>query len=71
MPDQGVFVKNQKIQYYKARSLEIISLDKKEQVLDIDPELPPSLEGLEDKPEYVVKLGNSYEAFTQFLREHY
>ena len=40
------------------------------QVLGIDPELPPSLEGLEDKPEYVVKLDKSYDVFTQFLREH-
>lgn len=41
------------------------------EVLGIDPELPPSLEGLEDRPEHVVKLGNTYEEFTQFLREHY
>ncbi|GAK56463.1 L-threonine synthase [Candidatus Vecturithrix granuli] len=41
------------------------------QILGFDPELPPSLEGLEEKPEFFVTLPNSYTAFRQFLQEHY
>ncbi len=42
-----------------------------QQVLGLDPELPPSLEGLEDKPEFFATLPNSYTAFREFLQEYY
>jgi threonine synthase len=42
-----------------------------QQVLGLDPELPPSLEGLEDKSEVFATLPNSYTAFREFLQEYY
>ena len=41
------------------------------EILDIDPELPVSLEGIEDKMENFVTLENSYEAFKDFLKRSY
>ena len=43
--------------------------EKIQQILGFDPELPPSLEGLEGKPEFFVTLPNSYTAFREFLQE--
>jgi threonine synthase len=40
-------------------------------VLSIDPELPPSLEGLEDKEESFVSMQHDYETFKNFLQEKY
>jgi len=40
-----------------------------EKILGIDPELPESLKGLEEKEEFITKLGNNYEAFKRFLKE--
>ena len=40
-------------------------------VLSIDPELPPSLEGLEDKEEFFVTMTHDYETFKRFLQENY
>lgn len=36
-------------------------------ILDIDPELPDSLKGLDDKPELIYKIENDYSSFKQFL----
>jgi threonine synthase len=36
-------------------------------ILDIDPELPDSLKGLDDKPEHIYKIENDYSSFKQFL----
>ncbi|MBK7094671.1 MAG: threonine synthase [Saprospiraceae bacterium] len=36
-------------------------------ILDIDPELPDSLKGLDDKPEQIFKIENDYSSFKQFL----
>lgn len=36
-------------------------------ILGIDPELPQSLKGLEDKKEIIINLDNTYEAFKDFL----
>lgn len=41
------------------------------EILNIDPKLPPSLEGLEQKEEFFVKMENSYEQFKEFLKEKY
>lgn len=41
------------------------------EILSIDPELPPSLEGIEDKEESFDRLENSYEAFKAYLEERY
>lgn len=40
-------------------------------LLKFDPELPPSLEGLEDKTESYDSIDNDYEAFKNYLKEHY
>ncbi|MDT8394440.1 MAG: threonine synthase [Bacteroidales bacterium] len=40
-------------------------------LLKFDPELPPSLEGLEDKTESYDSIDNDYEAFKNYLTEHY
>jgi threonine synthase len=40
-----------------------------EKILGIDPHLPESLKGLEDKEEFITPLGNNYEAFKKFLKE--
>lgn len=36
-------------------------------ILNVDPELPESLKGIENKPEIVEKIGNDYEAFKKYL----
>ncbi len=40
-------------------------------ILDIDPELPPSLEGIEHKEENFDSLENRYETFKAYLQEKY
>jgi threonine synthase len=40
-------------------------------ILNFDPELPPSLQGLEDKPEHYDLLDNNYEAFKSYLKNRY
>ena len=45
-----------------------------EQIIDIlgfDPELPPSLEGLEEKKESFDSIENNYQAFKSYLKEKY
>lgn len=41
------------------------------ELLNFDPELPPSLQDLESKAEYVSKMENSYNAFSKLLKENY
>ncbi|MFH0895350.1 MAG: threonine synthase [Bacteroidota bacterium] len=41
------------------------------EILKIDPELPESLKGLEDKPEMSDKLENNYQAFKEYLLKKY
>jgi threonine synthase len=41
------------------------------EILNFDPELPPSLHGLEDKPEKYDTLENDYEAFKNYLKTKY
>jgi threonine synthase len=38
-------------------------------ILSIDPELPPSLKGLSDKPEKFKEISNNYIDFKKYLRE--
>lgn len=40
-------------------------------ILDIDPELPPSLQGIEHKVEFIDTLENRYETFKGYLEENY
>lgn len=40
-------------------------------ILNFDPELPPSLEGLEDKAESFDKLKNDYQEFKDYLQKNY
>jgi threonine synthase len=40
-------------------------------VLKIDPELPQSLKGLEDKEEQFIDIENNYNTFKQFLKANY
>jgi threonine synthase len=42
-----------------------------QKLLDFDPSLPPSLEGLEDKEESFDHLDNDYEDFKKYLTENY
>ncbi|NQT24189.1 threonine synthase [candidate division KSB1 bacterium] len=42
-----------------------------EQLLGIIPDTPPSLQGLEDKPEFHIELDNDYPAFRDLLKETY
>lgn len=42
-----------------------------QKLLGFDPSLPPSLMGLEDKPEYVQQMETDYDAFVRLLKEHY
>jgi threonine synthase len=42
-----------------------------ENLLGFDPEVPPSLQGLENKEEYFEKIHNDYAGFKRFLREKY
>ncbi|MFO7660283.1 MAG: threonine synthase [Candidatus Cloacimonadaceae bacterium] len=41
------------------------------EILSLDPVLPPSLQGLDDKEEYIIPLQNNYPAFHKFLKENY
>ncbi len=45
--------------------------EKIRELLGFDPELPPSLEGLEDKEENFDKLDNKYDVFKEFLMKKY
>jgi threonine synthase len=38
-----------------------------QKILGIDPALPPSLEGIESRPESFISLDNNYEAFKEYL----
>ncbi|KAF0197782.1 MAG: threonine synthase [Bacteroidetes bacterium] len=40
-------------------------------ILNLDPELPPSLKGLEEKPEHYDILENNYTAFKEYLKLKY
>ncbi len=40
-------------------------------ILSIDPVLPPSLEGIEEKKEYFVKMENDFNEFKTFLKDNY
>lgn len=40
-------------------------------ILKLDPELPASLKGLDEKEEFFISLDNSYDKFKSFLRENY
>ena len=40
-------------------------------LLGFDPELPPSLQGIEDKKEHYEEMQNEYAAFKEYLIEHY
>ncbi|HSQ36214.1 MAG TPA: threonine synthase [Candidatus Binatia bacterium] len=40
-------------------------------ILGIDPTLPPSLEGLESRPESFATMANHYPAFKEFLKKNY
>jgi len=42
-----------------------------QRILAIEPELPPSLEGLEGKAESFLNIENSYETFSHFLKDAY
>ena len=39
--------------------------------LSLDPELPPSLEGLEEKEESFITMADDYEEFKRYLQENY
>ena len=41
------------------------------ELLSIDPLLPPSLEGIEEKPESYENMANGYNQFKSFLKENY
>jgi threonine synthase len=41
------------------------------EILNFEPELPPSLEGLEKKPETYDQIENTYEAFKDYLQIKY
>ena len=41
-----------------------------QELLGIDPDLPPSLEGLEKKEEAFVTMSNNYEEFKGYLKEN-
>jgi len=41
------------------------------EILNLDPALPPSLQGLDDKAEFISKIQNDYPSFHKFLRENY
>jgi len=42
-----------------------------ERILQIQPELPPSLEGIDELPEHMEDMENSYEAFRDYLLRKY
>jgi len=41
------------------------------EILDLNPPLPPSLQNLDDKEEFITKVDNNYAAFYNFLKENY
>jgi threonine synthase len=45
--------------------------EKIREILDQDPELPPSLQNLEEKQEYIIPMHLDYQKFTKFLLENY
>jgi len=45
--------------------------EKIRELLGFDPELPPSLLGLEGKPEYVTQMEHDYTAFARLLKDNY
>lgn len=45
--------------------------EKIRELLQLDPPLPPSLQGLEGKPEYIIPMRHDYEEFKKYLRENY
>jgi threonine synthase len=42
-----------------------------QEILALDPELPPSLKGLEEKEEFLEKINNDYEEFKNYLMKNY
>jgi threonine synthase len=42
-----------------------------EKILGIDPDLPESLKGLDDKEEFITPINNDYESFKAFLKERF
>jgi threonine synthase len=42
-----------------------------QEILGIDPDLPPSLKGLEEKEEFFEKMNNDYEEFKNYLTKNY
>ena len=47
-------------------------LDKEiKRFLKIDPELPESLKGLDDKEEHFIRIENNVAVFKQFLKDNY
>ncbi len=45
--------------------------EKIRELLDLDPELPPSLQGLDEKQESIVPLELDYAVFKQYLKDNY
>ena len=45
--------------------------EKIQELLKLDPSLPPSLQGLDEKEEYIVPMKGDYESFHQYLKENY
>jgi len=45
--------------------------EKINELLGIDPALPPSLEGIEQKPEFITPLRHEYKDFAAYLLKHY
>ena len=45
--------------------------EKIREILSFDPELPPSLQGLEEKEESYQHLPTGYQAFKEFLKNNY
>jgi threonine synthase len=45
--------------------------EKIRELLQFDPALPPSLEGIEEKEESYLKIANNYQSFKEFLQEKY
>jgi len=45
--------------------------EKIQEILQIEPKLPPSLQNLEDKEEFITPMQYDYRAFKEFLKENY
>ena len=45
--------------------------EKINELLKLDPELPPSLQNLEGKDEYVISMPNDYQVFANYLKTNY